>query len=135
MILLLLALCASAGLAIALYFSLVTFRVISGESPFIPRFCRMGKATCGRLLHHPDARVFGLPNCLLGTAYYLALIAFLIWGGTGRFTVPVRVAAWSAVALGVYLSYSLIVRLGVPCRLCLAAHFVNLLIAVSLFWI
>ena len=127
-------LCGTAGLALSLYVALVGYGVIAPEAGFLPRFCRMDKATCARVLDHPDARLLGISNSLLGVAYYLALIAVQLLDTSGRFAVLMRGVAWCAVAFGAYLSYSLVARVRVLCQVCLAAHLLNLLIAVGLTW-
>ena len=74
MIELLLVSCAFAGLSIALYFSLVYYRVIEADNRWIPSFCRMEKGGCMRILDTPEAKVLGVPNSVLGVLYYLAIL-------------------------------------------------------------
>jgi uncharacterized membrane protein len=85
----------------------------------------------------PYARVFGIPNSLLGIVYYVAL---LVWIGfvprhlsiSGRIFRPFEtVGLWLlgasllTVMLGFYLVYALRRALGVDCPLCYAAHAIN----------
>ncbi len=129
---------ALAGLAIAAYFTGVSYRLIAPDAFFIPRRCRLGEATCARVLDTPRARVFGVPNSLLGTAYYLAVIGLAIAGGAGAapgwVLVAYRLTALGTVALGAYLSWSLLFLTRVPCVLCFTAHAINLAIAL-LVWL
>ena len=127
-------LCGVAGLAVSLNITFVGYGVVEPENNVLPRFCRMEKSTCFRVLDHPDARLLGIPNSLLGVAYYLALIAVQLLDPSGRFADLVRAAAWCSVAFGAYLSYSLVVRVRVRCQICLAAHLLNLVIALGLTW-
>ena len=72
----------------------------------------------------PRARVFGLPNSVLGQLFYLALLAgaplglldwpalFMLYLGASLLT----------VVLAVYLSYSLLFITRVPCVLCFTTH-------------
>jgi uncharacterized membrane protein len=137
-LLFLLALLALAGLAIAGYFTGVSYRLIAPDTPFIPRRCRLGAATCARVLDSPQARVFGLPNSLLGMAYYAAVIGLVLAGGPGAASGPLllgfRLVALGTVALGAYLSASLLFITRVPCILCFTAHGINLAIAL-LMWL
>lgn len=127
---------ALAGLAIAAYFTGVSYRLIAPDAFFIPRRCRLGEATCARVLDTPRARVFGVPNSLLGMAYYLAVIGLAIAGGPGRvpgwMCIAYQAVSLGTVALGVYLSWSLLFLTRVPCVLCFSAHAINLAIALLL---
>lgn len=120
------------GLAIAGYFTGVSYRLIAADAPFIPRRCRIGEAACARVLDSPRARVFGLPNSLLGMAYYLGVIGLAVAGAgavPGWMLVGYRLVALGTVVLGAYLSVSLLFITRVPCVLCFAAHALNLAIA------
>jgi uncharacterized membrane protein len=121
---------AAAGLAIAALFTGVSYRLIAPDAAFLPRLCRLGEATCARVLDSPHARDFGVPNSLLGMAYYLAVIGFAIAGGApGWLMTGYRLVALGTVAFGAYLSYSLLFVTRVPCVLCFTAHAINLGIA------
>lgn len=126
---------AVAGLAIAAIFTGVSYRLIAPDAAFLPRRCRLGAATCARVLDSPRARVFGVPNSLLGMAYYLAVIGFVITGGAPAWLMTgYRLVALGTVVLGAYLSYSLLFVTRVPCVLCFTAHAINLGIAL-LVWL
>ncbi len=122
------------GLAISSYFTAVAYRWIQPDARWVPPVCRLGPDTCAQVVFTSQARVFGLPNSVLGQVYYLALIV----GGIGGWlsTAPVYWLAVTAslltVALAVYLSYSLLFRLRVRCVLCFAAHAINLAILLLL---
>jgi uncharacterized membrane protein len=44
------------------------------------------------------------------------------------------IVAWGTVAFGVYLVWSLVFVIRVPCSLCFVAHALNLVIALVLTW-
>lgn len=124
---------AAIGLYIAAYFTLVYYGVISANTKLMPRVCRLEERTCQTVLGTKYARVFGLPNSLLGVVYYSIVIVFLANDrATGPVGVAVIVAAWFTVALGFFLIYSLFFIIRIPCPLCLAGHAINLAIAVLL---
>ncbi len=117
--------CATAGFLIALYFTLVQYRVIPPDTRWIPEFCRIDGATCLRLLATPDAKVFGIPNSLVGLIYYVSILVLPI----PIFETVFLVASIFAVGLGMYLTHSLLVKLKTHCALCYVAHLINLAIA------
>ncbi|HEY8477782.1 MAG TPA: vitamin K epoxide reductase family protein [Chloroflexota bacterium] len=123
------------GLYIALYFTLVTYRVLRPDTRLVPFFCRMEEGVCASIVTSPYARaLLGVPNSLLGVVYYAAL---LVGVATGLLAHPVlltalRVVALLTVALGVYLTHALLFVLRTPCPLCLASHAINLALALLL---
>ena len=130
-----LALLSGVGLYISLYFSLVYYRVIDARSVFVPSFCRMETNSCYLIIHHHDAKVFGLPNSVLGVVYYLIVLLDVAIESP-----MVHVFAWLisclAVAVGMYLVYSLYFKVKVACSLCFVCHVINALIAtvLTLWW-
>ena len=118
------------GLLISTYFTAVAYRWIRADEKWIPPFCRMGEQTCVSIVFTPRARVFGLPNSVLGQIFYVAILFGLPLGLIGQ---PMlwRVylaASLVTVVLGVYLSYSLLFITRVPCKLCFTSHAINGLI-------
>jgi uncharacterized membrane protein len=122
-------LAAGSGFAIAAYFTLVFFRLLPPDARFIPAFCRMRSDTCRLVLRHRDGSLFGLPNSVLGMIYYLPLLYIGIKGPVEPLTQKMMLVSWLTVAVGLYLTYSLLARLKVVCPLCLASHLLNLVIA------
>ncbi|MGA9408202.1 MAG: vitamin K epoxide reductase family protein [Bacteroidota bacterium] len=122
---LLLTSCAFAGFAIALYFSLSYYRVVDADNKWIPSFCRMEKGACIRILDTPEAKVFGIPNSVLGVFYYGAILFVPIQ----RFDALFLIASIFSVGLGMYLVHALVFRLKTHCPLCYTAHGINLVIA------
>ena len=94
----------------------------------------MGEKTCATIVFTPRARLFGVPNSLLGQVYYVALLAGL-WGGF-LFSRPAFFLYLSAslltVLVGVFLSYSLLFITRVPCTLCFTSHAINAMVFVLL---
>lgn len=122
------------GLCLAGYFTLLARGTVSPSARVLPRWCRMDESSCRRVLSHPDARLAGVPNALVGMAYYVTVLSY----ATGVLPAGIRpwfvAAAWLSVAAGAYLTWSLVARLRVVCRLCLLAHGVNLGIAILITW-
>lgn len=121
------------GGLLSLYFTAVTYGWIEADSRVVPRFCRMENTACQRVVHAPEARVFGLPNSVLGIGHYAAVLAWLvtrpwppIWASA------LAAAALFAVVTGAWLSWALLVRLRTPCPLCFVAHGINLVLAVAI---
>ena len=141
----LLLLLALAGLIDALYFTLAYYGRIK-RAPWVPQvLCASERSSCVSVVKTPYARVFGVPNSLLGVFYYIAIIW---WAALGR---PVglqfeiggdyhvvhigwflELASGLTVVLGAYLIYALRRKLGVDCPLCYAAHAINLALMVLL---
>ena len=126
-----------AGLADSLYFTFAYYGRIR-KARWVPEiFCAREGSSCVTVVRTPYARVFGIPNSLLGIVYYVAL---LVWIGfvprhlsiSGRIFRPFEtVGLWLlgasllTVMLGFYLVYALRRTLGVDCPLCYAAHAIN----------
>jgi len=122
------------GFLISSYFTSVAYRWVNPNASWIPSFCRMGEQTCASIVFTPRARVFGLPNSLLGQVFYVALIAAVV--GDFLFTEPLvyfyLLVSLVTVLLGMYLSYSLLFLTRVPCKLCFTSHAINLVIFILL---
>ena len=130
----LIAILAALAFLISSYFTAVSYRWVNPNASWIPSFCRMGEQTCASIVFTPRARVFGLPNSLLGQVFYLALIAAVV--GDFLFTKPLihfyLLASLATVFLGLFLSYSLLFITRVPCKLCFTSHAINLVIFILL---
>lgn len=120
---------AVAGFANALYFTLAYYGRVK-KSRWVPEIlCAREGSSCVTVVQTPYARVFGLPNSLLGIAYYLVVLA---WELAGPADVPrwfiglVLAASVATVLLGFYLVYALRRKLHTHCPLCIAAHAINL---------
>ncbi len=120
------------GLLISLYSTLIVYRIIPPDAGWMPRACRIGEDTCRLVLDHPDGRVLGVPNSLLGLFYYVAVGIAAATGFPALLQVPLRVASWAVVGFGLYLTYSLVFRVRAVCLLCLVAHALNLVLAILL---
>ena len=120
------ALLALAGLADAFYFTFAYYGRIK-KARWVPEIlCAREGSNCVTVVQTPYARVFGVPNSLLGVVYYLLLI---LWAVT---TPRARAVGWALIAasagtvvLGFYLIYSLWRKLYIDCPLCYAAHAIN----------
>ena len=93
----------------------------------------MNDKTCVSLLQTPQAKLFGVPNFVLGILYYLILMLAgmvlplenldaVYWGLVG--------ATFITVIAGAYLIYSLMFVLRTNCPLCYASHAINFVLLV-----
>jgi uncharacterized membrane protein len=122
-----------AGLADALYFTLAYYGRVQ-KARWVPEIlCAREGSNCATVVQTPYARVFGVPNSLLGIIYY-GLCLFWTLGGSSRPALRWVLigASGAAVVLGVYLIYSLRLKLHTHCPLCYAAHAINTLLLVLL---
>lgn len=134
-----------AGLADALYFTFAYYGRIR-KMRWIPEIlCAREGSSCVTVVQTPYARVFGVPNSVLGIVYYVVLIVWTAWGAPVGFRAsigdrqpvirvgwPLIAASGLTVALGAYLIYALRRKLGVNCPLCYAGHAINLALFVLL---
>lgn len=122
------------GLVISSYFTAVAYRWVRPDAAWVPRFCRLGEASCASIVFTPRARLLGPPNSVLGQLYYLALLAAaasdVLVVGPWRY--GLLAAAGVTVALGAFLTYSLLFVTRVRCVLCFASHAINLLLLLLL---
>jgi uncharacterized membrane protein len=127
MLLMLVTLCAI-GILISGYFTGVTFRWVKPDTRWIPPVCRLGEDTCALVVFTPQARVFGPPNAVLGLVFYVMLAAAALEGGLDEPSIRLAMlgATGATVALGLFLTYSLLFVIRVKCVLCLSSHVVNL---------
>ncbi|MDA2933983.1 hypothetical protein MYX82_06535 [Acidobacteria bacterium AH-259-D05] len=119
---------------IASYFTAVAYRWVDPDAAWIPSFCRMGERTCSSIVFTPRARVFGIPNSVLGQIFYTAIIMGIL--GDFLFAKPLfyfyLTGSLLTVLLGVFLTYSLLFLTRVPCKLCFTSHGINLAIFILL---
>ena len=133
-----------AGLADALYFTFAYYGRIR-KARWVPEiFCAREGSSCVTVVRTPYARVFGLPNSLLGIVYYLLLIVWIVLvprhlSVSGHILRPFDAlgllllgASLSTVVLGFYLIYALRRVLHTDCPLCYAAHAINMALFVLL---
>ena len=119
---------AALGLLISAYFLLVYYKFASPNTPLVPKFCRLDERTCETILHTPDAQLAGIPNFYPGIIFYILVIVF----GRDPLALHLLIGISAvAVLVGIYLSYTLIVKLKTPCVLCFTSHTINVLIALS----
>ena len=124
---------ATIGLYIAAYFTLVFYGHLNANTRLMPSVCRLEERTCQTVLGTKYAKVFGVPNSLLGVLYYLIVIAVLLTGwATPSLALGLILVAWFTVALGLYLIYALFFIIRIPCPLCLTGHSINLALAILL---
>lgn len=125
------------GLANALFFISVTYRWVRSDAPWLPRVCRMDEGTCARVVDTPQARVFGLPNSVLGAAWYLVVLAAAgqaLATGSLRYCLPLLLVAAFTVVFSAYLAWALVAQLRIVCVLCFLGHGVNVALLALLAW-
>ena len=117
------------GLLISSYFTAVAYRWMRPDSRWVPPVCRMDEQACASIVFTPQARVFGLPNSVLGQVFYFSL-GLAVWRGWlgGPVGSLFLGASVLTVGLAVYLSYSLLFVIRVRCVLCFASHIINVAI-------
>ncbi len=128
-----------AGLADALYFTFAYYGRIK-KARWVPEIlCAREGSSCVTVVQTPYARVFGVPNSLLGIIYYHVLIAWAAKGVSNasswyiHFTYFVISPAYfllvltsaTTVVLGFYLVWALRRKLHIDCPLCYTAHAIN----------
>jgi uncharacterized membrane protein len=130
------------GLADALYFTLAYYGRIR-KAPWVPEiFCAREGSSCVTVVRTPYARVFGVPNSLLGIVYYVLLIVWSMFvpryvSISGHVLRPFETlglllfgASVSTVVLAFYLIRALRRVLHTNCPLCYAAHAINIVLFV-----
>lgn len=100
---------------------------MEGSNILLPKnIC--SERSCTRVLATPFARVFKIPNFVLGMIYYpFIMISFFV--GVGWWIIPL---SWFVVGFSLYLAYALIIKLKTHCILCYAAQIINVIIALIL---
>jgi uncharacterized membrane protein len=129
------------GLVDAFYFTFAYYGRVR-KSRWVPEvLCAREGSSCVTVVQTPYARVFGVPNSLLGIFYYLLIIGYALWGQGlaipwGRVLVPLSrllaVISAATVVFGSYLIYALRRKLGVDCSMCYTAHAINAALLVLL---
>jgi uncharacterized membrane protein len=123
----------AAGSLLSLYAALASYgRLGAGTAP-----CADGGTACENVFQTRPARLFGVPNALFGLGFYALVLATAVLGADappGLLTAT-RAASVAAVAAGVYLSYQLLFRLRMRCRVCFASHALNACILLVVFFL
>jgi len=132
------------GLADALYFTFAYYGRIR-KARWVPEiFCAREGSTCVTVVRTPYARVFGVPNSLLGIFYYVLLMVWTVFvphhlSVSGHVLRPFETlglvllgASLCTVILGFYLIHALRRILYTDCPLCYAAHAINIALFVLL---
>jgi len=135
------------GLSDALYFTLAYYGRIR-KARWVPAIlCAREDSSCVTVVRTPYARVFGVPNSLLGIVYYVLLIVWIVFvprhlSIAGHVLRPFETlgllllgASLCSIALGFYLIYALRRVLHTHCPLCYAAHAINLILFVLLIFV
>ena len=136
-----------AGLADALYFTLAYYGRIR-KARWVPEIlCAREGSNCVTVVRTPYARVFGVPNSLLGIVYYVLLLAWIMFvprhaSIAGHVLRPFEIlgllllgAGLSSVVFGFYLIYALRRILYTHCPLCYVAHAINTVLFVLLIFV
>ena len=115
------------GLWNAFYFTFAFYGRVKGARWVPAILCAREGSSCVTVVQTPYARVFGVPNSLLGIIYYIALILWSVAPGLAPawFRWLLVAASIATVFLGFYLIYSLVSKLHTHCPLCYSAHAIN----------
>ena len=121
------------GFLVSSYFTAVSYGWVRPDAKWIPSFCRLGEQTCATIVFTPRAKVFGLPNSVLGQTFYLSIMTGALAGLLEHNLLKLYLLASAiTVTMGIYLTYSLLFLTRVPCKLCFMSHFINLTIFIIL---
>lgn len=126
-----------AGLVISLYFTFAYYGRVK-KARWVPEIlCAREGSACVTVVQTPYARVFGVPNSLLGIVYYIGLVVWVLGGWRFDERFPwfhwLLLAACSiSIVLARYLVYVLREKLKVNCPLCNTAHIINIVLMVLL---
>ncbi len=126
-----------AGLVISIYFTFAYYGRIK-KAPWVPEIlCAREGSSCVTVVQTPYARVFGVPNSLLGIIYYIGLMVLVLGGSKFDERYPwfhwLLLAGCSiSIVLARYLVYVLREKLKVNCPLCNTAHIINIVLMVLL---
>lgn len=120
------------GLYISTYFTLIYYRKIRPDTRFVPSFCSLDEKTCQLVIFHPHARIFLVPNFVLGIVYYLLVLLLVVIDPGSFLTGVMFYASWLTVLVAAFLIHSLFFVVKIVCPLCLAAHGINIIIAILL---
>ncbi len=124
----------------ALYFTLAYYGRLR-RVRWIPEiFCAREGSTCVTVLRTRYARLAGIPNSVLGLAYYLYMMNWAIsdcpvgyefsFGARLHIGWILILVSFLTVVLGFYLVWALRAKLRVHCPLCYAAHTINFVLFV-----
>lgn len=117
------------GLVISAYVAAIRAGIVNPQDRRVPRLCRVQEQDCNALFRSADARVFGIPNVVVGLVYYSGLLTVALHGDALDDLMGFLVlSGLLSVALGVYLTIRLMIVQRVRCVLCLATHVINLLL-------
>jgi uncharacterized membrane protein len=111
--------CASAGIAIAAYLTVVHY---THTSPV----CTTGG--CEKVQHSSYAELAGVPVALLGLFAYLAIVATTVWRGVGAALVAAGLGLVGAAFSG-YLLWAQLARIHAICQWCVGNDVVIALVA------
>ncbi len=112
---------ASVGLWISIYFTGVYYKWFKPKQFWIPQVCQLKESSCMLVLETPRAKIFGIPNSVFGILIYSYLIL-------DSFFFPPQLALILlalATLRSIYLAYSLIFLVKIPCVLCFTSHVIN----------
>ncbi|MEJ5296770.1 MAG: vitamin K epoxide reductase family protein [Armatimonadota bacterium] len=123
------------GLVNAALFTAMIYGWLALDSPLLTRVCRVDSGDCHKVINSPRARLFGVPNSVLGVVWYLLAASFAATAlVTGSLPLPAALLALSTltVVVGIYLIWSLRFRLQVHCWFCYLGHATNFIIFAGL---
>ncbi len=116
------------GLANSIYFTFAYYGRVK-KARWVPEIlCARDGSSCVTVVQTRYARVFGVPNSLLGIVFYLAVGGWGLAGVTSAghwLNGALIVTSAGTVALGFYLIYALRRILHIDCPLCYTAHAIN----------
>ena len=121
------------GFADSAYLTLVHYDILAYGLPLFKSACDYASGNCETVARLNQFSLLGIPNSLLGVAYYALIIGVaLLRIHTRKWPIPLMLmgAIFVGLIFSVYLFHLLVFKIQIPCPFCIAAHAINLSIAI-----
>ena len=116
------------GFADSMYLTLAHYAVFDTTGLRDSNICALTNGDCEKTITSSDATTFGIPNAILGAAYFAAVIGIVsLRLITGRWVALAPTLAFLIAGFGfsVFLTHQLVFQMHDSCPFCLTAHTVN----------
>lgn len=119
---------ASIGIAVSLYAYYLTYK-IQNQVDYKAACDINDQMSCTKATRSPYSKTFGIPNSVLGLAYYLAIIGFVV---TNQPQYLAYLVVGGLLATG-YYAYLLFFKVRTICLVCVSTYIVNVLLFLFVF--
>ena len=86
--------------------------------------------TCGNIIATQYSYLFGIQNFVWGLLFYTSIFLAGFFQFEHPYLLLIMLATWVSVAYAAYLLHAMVYRIHIICKLCVATHIINLLIAI-----